>query len=250
MSPSASDVIHSGAFYIAFQPIVCCVRQQVLGYEALLRPVDTQLWPSALALFMQAEKDHQGALLRKLAALTAITCFANAQLDGSLYLNVNPNDFIENPYLFVELTTQLNQHGMHASQVVLEMTEQVACTGINIFHSKAIALGFAVAIDDLGAAHSGLNRWASLRPALVKLDRQMICDIDQDQGKQAIVTSMVTLAKTLQCELIAEGVETSAELHTLLRLGVERFQGYLFAKPKAAAALAPVNWSVQLLEAS
>lgn len=93
--------------------------------------------------------------------------------------------------------------------------------------------GAAVAVDDAGAGHSSLRHVMQLRPEWIKLDRSLIQEIDHDPGKRALVRSMVAFNEEIGSHLIAEGVETKAEMDTLLHLGVEMAQGYFFARPES-----------------
>ena len=92
-------------------------------------------------------------------------------------------------------------------------------------------IGFSVAIDDFGAGHSGLDRFARFAPDELKLDMELIRGIDTDPRRRAIVRSVVTMCAELETLLIAEGVETSAEAATLRDLGVRYRQGYWYAHP-------------------
>ena len=92
-------------------------------------------------------------------------------------------------------------------------------------------MGFRIAIDDLGAGYAGLTSFTLLEPDVVKLDMELVRGIDTHRTKQSIVTSMVTLCHEMHVEVVAEGVETSAERDVLVDLGCDLLQGYLFAKP-------------------
>ena len=93
-------------------------------------------------------------------------------------------------------------------------------------------LGFYTAIDDYGAGYSGLGLLADAHADVIKLDMALIRGIDKDQRRQAIVESSVLLCDRLNTRLIAEGVETQAELHTLKAMGIDLFQGFYLAKPE------------------
>ena len=92
-------------------------------------------------------------------------------------------------------------------------------------------LGIKLAIDDFGAGFSGLNLLASFQPDLVKLDMELVRNIDSQGPRQAIVAAIIRVCFELGIDIIAEGVETVAEFEWLRSHGVELFQGYLFAKP-------------------
>jgi hypothetical protein len=111
-------------------------------------------------------------------------------------------------------------------------------------------LGFLIAIDDLGSGHSNLPRIAELRPHIIKLDRSLIAGVDRDFFKQEMMKSLVLLGKTIGTLVLAEGVETQAELDTCAALGAEFFQGYHFARPKPAANLHLAALHPVLMEAA
>lgn len=91
--------------------------------------------------------------------------------------------------------------------------------------------GFSPAIDDFGAGYAGLNLLAQFQPNLLKLDRALLQDIDASVPKQAIVRGVLSVCRDLQVVPIAEGIETRAEFEVLKGLGIDLFQGYLFARP-------------------
>jgi EAL domain-containing protein (putative c-di-GMP-specific phosphodiesterase class I) len=92
-------------------------------------------------------------------------------------------------------------------------------------------LGYRIAVDDLGEGYSGLNSIASLEPDAVKLDMSLIRGIEKTPTKRRMVRALATLCRELGTPFVAEGVETQAELDTLLELGADWLQGFLFARP-------------------
>jgi EAL domain-containing protein (putative c-di-GMP-specific phosphodiesterase class I) len=97
------------------------------------------------------------------------------------------------------------------------------------------ALGFLTAIDDFGAGYAGLGLLARLRPDLIKVDIELVRDIDTNPRKQVILAGIINLARGLDLQVMAEGVETEQELTVLRAAGISLFQGYLFAKPAPMA---------------
>ena len=91
------------------------------------------------------------------------------------------------------------------------------------------------AIDDFGAGYAGLNLLADFQPDLIKLDMQLIRDIDQDSVRQILVEAALQMCRKLNILVIAEGIESLGELQALRDMGVELFQGYLLAKPEFEA---------------
>jgi EAL domain-containing protein (putative c-di-GMP-specific phosphodiesterase class I) len=92
-------------------------------------------------------------------------------------------------------------------------------------------LGYKIAVDDLGEGYSGLNSFANLEPDAVKLDMSLIRGIEKAPTKRRMVRALASLCRELGTPLVAEGVETQAELDTLLELGADWLQGFLFARP-------------------
>ena len=91
--------------------------------------------------------------------------------------------------------------------------------------------GFMTAIDDFGAGYAGLNLLADFQPDLIKLDMELIRGVDGDRVRQVLVETTLEMCRKLGIRVIAEGIETRAELDCLRQMGVELFQGYLLAKP-------------------
>jgi len=115
---------------------------------------------------------------------------------------------------------------------------------INIF-TEYRRFGFKTAIDDFGAGYAGLNLLAEFQPDVLKLDMDLVRDINLSKPKQAIVGGVVQICRELGIEVLAEGIETKAERDFLLGCGVTLFQGYLFCKPtfQAIGQINPDAWS-------
>ncbi len=93
-------------------------------------------------------------------------------------------------------------------------------------------MGFGTALDDFGAGHSGLALLARFQPDAVKLDRELIENIDASLPRRLIVEAVVRMCEALGVRVVAEGVERAEEARTLQSLGVHYMQGYLFARPQ------------------
>jgi EAL domain-containing protein (putative c-di-GMP-specific phosphodiesterase class I) len=92
-------------------------------------------------------------------------------------------------------------------------------------------MGFRLAVDDLGAGFAGLSSVVQLEPEFIKFDMALVRDIHREPTKQHLVRSMMALCRDMDVVAVAEGVETAAERDTLLALGCDVLQGYLFARP-------------------
>lgn len=213
--------------WMAFQPIVRYRAREVRAYEALMRTTDSVM-RSPLAVLDAADRlvrhEDVGRRVRSLVASTLatapdITCFVNLHvrdlLDESLY----------------EANAPLLPY---AKRVVLELTERAALEtikGLPECVARLRSLGYRIAVDDLGAGYSGLTSLAQLEPDIVKIDMSLVRDVDREPKKQKLIAAIASLCRDLGTELVVEGIETPAERDTLLELGCEIFQGYLFARP-------------------
>ncbi|MEL6227678.1 MAG: bifunctional diguanylate cyclase/phosphodiesterase [Pseudomonadota bacterium] len=99
------------------------------------------------------------------------------------------------------------------------------------------AIGCRIAIDDLGSGYSSLRGWSELKPDLVKIDRYFVSGVDKDPVKSEFLRSIVDLARTTHCRIVAEGVETPGECRELLDIGADFLQGYFLARPEAKPRL-------------
>ena len=220
-----------------FQPIVDLKGGGIVGYEALIRGPSNSPLHSPANLFNVASRCGRLFELDLLCREVNIRSFAQQGLSGKLFLNVSPSSLLE-PGFRSGFTRQfLNQYGLSPQQVVIELTEHYpiddyALTRQGVAHYRE--MGFAVAIDDLGAGYSGLRLWSELQPDFVKFDRHFIQGIHGDENKARFIRSLQEIAHELGCKTIAEGVETEEEYRLVGGLGVNLGQGYFFARPSMA----------------
>lgn len=217
-----------------FQPIVSLRDGSVLGYEALSRgPAGTDMEMPDI-LFSVAEQTQALWELERLCRTKALAAMQCANTDTTLFLNVNPN-VMEDPKFQKGFTQEyLRQFGIQPERLIFEITERSASANMDEF-KKIIGYykgqEYKIAIDDAGAGHSGLNLITDLHPHYLKLDMQLIRDIDRDTVKQALVRSLQEFAKVTGTYLIAEGIETREELEALIHIGVHFGQGYYIRRP-------------------
>ena len=125
--------------------------------------------------------------------------------------------------------------GIPPDQVVIELTEQAPIEDFGLLDTALHhyrAMGFSIALDDLGAGYSSLRLWSELRPDYVKIDRHFIDGIHQDAVKREFVGSILKMARASRAQVIAEGIELAEELATLIEMGVDLVQGYLLCRPQ------------------
>jgi len=164
----------------------------------------------------------------KTRALIAVVMAEHPEMPG-VFVNLHVLDLLDE-----ELYSPHSSLVPFASRIHLEITERMAIEKIPDTHDRIERLrklGYRIAVDDLGEGYSGLNSFATLEPDAVKLDMSLIRGIDQAPTKRRMVRALASLCRELGTPLVAEGVETQAELDTLLELGADWLQGYLFARP-------------------
>lgn len=228
-------------FTMAFQPIVDLNKQEVFGYEALARGLNGE---SAFSVISQVN-DRNRYVFDQQCRVKAISLAAKLGITQMLSINFLPNAVYQPKRCIRTTLEEAKRVGFPTSKIMFEVTEVEKV--VDHDHLKGIfdyykEQGFTVALDDFGAGFSGLNLLADLNPNIVKLDMALIRDVDSIRNKQIIVSNIVRMLNELKCRVIAEGVETNAELNCLRIMGIELFQGYLFAKP-AFESLPDVDFS-------
>ena len=223
-----------------FQPIVDTRQHRLSGHEALIRgPVDHPLeFPAALF-----EEARQAGLLSELdlsCRHLAMQAYCQLKMTGLLFINVNPNLLLDKQHPKGCTQRMAQALGIPANKIVIELSEQYPVhdpAGLKIAVEHYRSLGFLIAIDDLGTGYSGLKLWSEVKPDYVKIDRYFIQELHQDPIKQEFVQSILTLARGMQSHVIAEGIETEAELQQLQQMGVYLCQGYHLGRPRATPLL-------------
>ena len=230
-------VIEQQALFPVYQPLFDVVTRRIVGYEALTRFYDGVAPDVRLA---EAHAVGLGERLELLAIEIALERAGNLPHEMWFNVNASPAVVMDGGEL---------QRLAYASdrQLVLEVTEHTEITDYPAFRRAIRELGPRVrlAVDDAGAGFASLRHIIELRPAFVKLDRQVIAGIDHDEARQAMVAGLRHFALNTGCWLIAEGVETQAELDTLRELEVRYVQGYLLGQPVPAHRLTDdvARWS-------
>ena len=231
---------------MAFQPIVQVLERRVYAYEALVRGVGGAGAAQVLSL-VNEENRYAFDQSCRVKAIELAAKLGIARRGAKLSVNFMPGA-VYSPAACIRRTLEAaREFDFPLDAIIFEITEgeQVADTG----HLRRIAEeyarhGFTLALDDFGAGYSGLNLLAELEGVqLVKLDGQLIRNIDRSPRAAHMVASITAMCRKLGIEVLGECVETPAECDTLLRCGVELMQGYLFAKP-ALEALPEVTWPI------
>jgi EAL domain-containing protein (putative c-di-GMP-specific phosphodiesterase class I) len=218
------------SLWVAFQPIVSWSNHRVLAYEALLRSKEPTLATPGAFLEAATRLGRLRDVGRAVRAKVADEVVGKLPTDIHVYINLDASDLDDD-----NLHDSCSQLAGMAHRVVLEITERASLDNVKDVSSRVKKLkeiGFRIAIDDLGAGYAGLASFTQLDPEVVKIDMSLTRNIDTHHQKQSIVRSMKKLCDDLRVLMVVEGVETKAERDTLVSLGCDIFQGYLFAKPQ------------------
>ena len=229
-------------FSMAFQPIVDVADRRVFAYEALVRGPQGE--PAATVLGRITRRNRYA--FDQSCRRTAIELAARlglVQTDALLSINFIPGAMYEPENCVRATLAAARRASLPGNRLIFEVTE-----GEQVLEPAHLARifevyrghGFLPAIDDFGAGYAGLNLLARFQPSLIKLDRELIADIDASRPKQSIVRAVLAVCADLGITPIAEGVETPAEYRALAAMGIRLFQGYLFARPAFEAFPTPV----------
>ena len=230
-----SSILTQSGLHSLFQPIICLSERRILGYEALSRGPSNSPLHSPIALFAVARQAGRLSELEIACRESACRRFNEQQLPGKLFLNVSPESLLEAAHQPGRTLQLLDDFGIPPSQVVIELTEQTPTDDFELLQTALHhyrAMGFSIALDDLGAGYSSLRLWSELRPDYVKIDRHFIDGIHQDALKREFVGSILQIAKASRAQVIAEGIELPEELAVLTEMGVDLVQGYLLCRPQ------------------
>ncbi len=220
------------SMFIVFQPVVDLRKSIVFGYEALLRTREPSL-PSPLDVVHAAERlDRVYDLGRRVRAHVGDALPRLPEQNASIFVNIHTSELLD-----TSLYDGSSSLAEHVDRVVLEVTERMAIDKVQDVKARASVLrfhGFRLAIDDLGCGYAGLTSFVTLEPDIVKLDMSLVRGVDESRIKQQLIRSVVDLCQQLGMLVVAEGIETRAELQIIRKLGCDLAQGYYIGRPNEA----------------
>jgi EAL domain-containing protein (putative c-di-GMP-specific phosphodiesterase class I) len=239
-------VIEHGLVSSVYQPVVDLRAGRILGYEALSRVVGGH-FENVDAMFRAAQRSDALWKLERICRERALSGVAEMAPDLLLFLNVEPESIYDPQFRSDRTLRLLERAHLSPDRVVLEVTEHSAVHDFTAFRqtlSYFRSRGFRLAIDDMGSAYAGLQAVAEIQPEFLKVDISLVRDLNHNVLKRELIATMQRFSGSVGIQLIAEGIEKPEELATLLDIGVNAGQGYLFARPAAplpSADLSPLG---------
>jgi EAL domain-containing protein (putative c-di-GMP-specific phosphodiesterase class I) len=216
--------------WMAFQPIVEARTGKLYGVEALVRSREPSIPTPPALLDTATQLGRLPQFGRRIRQLSSIALQPRADIP-QLFVNLHPTDLFD-----VNLIDPEAPLTAIASRVILEVTERESLdtTPELVARLERLrALGFRIAVDDIGAGYSGLTSFTDLMPEIVKIDMSLVRSIHTSTVKQRTVGALCTLCHDMGTLVVGEGVETAEERACLENLGCDLLQGYLLAKPSA-----------------
>jgi len=231
-------------FDYAYQPIVDVAGRSTYAHEALVRGPAGE---GALSVLSQVT-EHNRYRFDQACRVKAIKTAAQLGMTERLSINFLPNA-VYKPEVCIRTTLEAARaHSFPIDHIIFEVTE-----GERVEDGPWLASilreykrhGFLTAIDDFGAGYAGLTLLADFTPDFIKLDMALVRGVEASKSRQAIARGVLRICQEIGVQVIAEGVETTAERDFFLHEGVTLMQGYLFAKPafRAIVSAASTAWS-------
>lgn len=223
-----NKIIDQKMVHFAYQPIVDIHTGDVLGYEALMRPLVKNLSP--LSVLTAAKKYNRLYDIEMMTAFISPDKFFESNTDKKLFINSISSQSLtdEDTMAFLE------KYKDYTDRFVIELIEEDMGQNFVIKRKTSIFDKYHIsyAIDDYGTGYNNIGMILSYIPKYVKIEGSLIRDIDKDEKKQRLSKSIISYCAVNHIKVIAESVETIEELKMVRDLGVDYVQGYLLAKPE------------------
>ncbi|GAC1337085.1 MAG: EAL domain-containing protein [Acetobacteraceae bacterium] len=224
-------------FQLVYQPVVSLESNAVVGYEALLRWTDKSRGPVSPAEFVPvAETTGLIVPIGRWVLERACTEAAGWTNSCSIAVNLSPVQFRQDD-LLEAVQGCLARSGLRPDRLELEVTEGVLLEDTGVVRETMMALrkaGVVITLDDFGTGHAGLSYLSRFPFDKLKIDRSFIQNLGEDQHSDAIVEAILLLGRRLQLPVVAEGVESEAQLDLLRTMRCPLVQGYLTGRPMFA----------------
>lgn len=241
-----SHVIQGRALNVHYQPIIDTSSWRIAKLEALCRFPNIDGEPASTQELIEVAEDLEliAELDRAVAEIAMKDLPALQQVHGdnlSLTINRSLNTHMEPQRVLQDTVELIREHAADPTQITIEITESAYFDSESSQSNAWQALrelGATVAIDDFGTGYSSFTYLSDCHFDFLKIDREFVSNINAGETKYNIVKMITALSHQLNVKVVAEGVETMAELKILKSLGIDYMQGYLFSKPLALEDIA------------
>jgi EAL domain-containing protein (putative c-di-GMP-specific phosphodiesterase class I) len=231
---------------VHYQPVVALPAGEVTSYEALVRWRHPARGLVSPAEFVPLAEESGlivpiGAWVLGEAARQAVEWSVRTGRPVGMAVNLSPRQLAEDDVVAM-VAGVLADTGLPPRQLTLEVTESVLVQDVEQVVRRLLglrALGVRIAIDDFGTGYSSLSYLRRLPADIIKIDRSFVTDLAGDGAAHALVSSIVELARSLNLDVVAEGVETDVQRTVLESLSCTHAQGFLFARPRPAEEQQP-----------
>jgi len=221
---------------MAFQPIIDATSGEVYAYEALVRGPNGE---GAGTILSQVAPNQRAGFDRRcrIAAVRAAVAAGINKTRARLAINIMP-DAIDSPLQDAQQTIEMAQHfGMSPRRLMFEFSEheQLAPNKLTDILKACLRCGFMTTFGNFGAESKGADLLRKFAPDFIKLESGLVGGIAGSWSRRVIAENLVTLASELRIRVIAEGVETAADMERMRGLGIAYFQGYFLCEPEIGA---------------
>lgn len=229
------DILAKEDIVVLCQPIMDLRTGDIFGWEMLSRGPRNSPFYSPTDLFEFAYQADLLAQMEFIVIKKALKEIVEKPIQEQVFINITSETLIQ-PIFYDQLIEYLSLFpSVQPSQIIFEITERFAIRDyrqMSKIMNKYRGLGFRFALDDAGAGYASLQSISELIPDIIKIDRSIIQDIDQGEVKQSLLKALMKFAEDINCEVIAEGIETEEEADILYQHSVTMAQGYYFARPE------------------
>lgn len=240
------EIVNKERVVAHYQPIVSIKKKSVIGLEALCRglhPQDSRIIPPSL-LFSMAQDRGLAIDLDRLCRKKSLESFRHildVNQDMILFVNFDTSIIDCGVVGSNHLINQVRSLEMNPRNIVIEIVESKVndYKALEQFINTYRGFGFLIALDDIGAGNSNLDRLTLIKPDILKIDRSLVSNLERMPYKKEVVKSLVNLSHNVGALAVAEGIETREEAICALELGADMLQGYYFARPQDIKELVP-----------
>jgi len=235
------NALNNNELYMVYQPQIKCNSGVTIGFESLIR------WDNAK--FGEIPPDRFVPLLEETGLIysvgewivSTVVEFVSSDIKDNICISINLSSLQCDDLKFVDFVKdEINEKGIDPAQIEFEITESLLIKDFEktkLFLDELHSIGCVIALDDFGTGYTSMSYLARLPIDVIKIDKSLIRNINENKNLQSIVRAIVTMSKSLGMKNIFEGVETDAELAEIKNMNGELIQGYLFSKPLNTAGV-------------